>query len=156
MPSASSIAAARKDTQRLRARSRDFVRRFHRCGQKRHTTTATYISGCLLTLPSLRSEKTHNDCELDRSTDGNRGFHRCGQKRHTTTWSECSALETKRIETARKDTFQLDCRWTCSSEVQNPHVVKWGTSKQLRLQTIDVTSAQDHVYLPLYLNQTSI
>ena len=66
MPPNSSIAAVRKDTQRLRARSTDVVRGFHRCGQKRHTTTATYINGCLLTLPSLRSEKTHNDCELDQ------------------------------------------------------------------------------------------
>ena len=66
MPSASSIAAVRKDTQRLRATSRDVVRGFHRCGQKRHTTTASYIGECHLTLPSLRSEKTHNDCELDQ------------------------------------------------------------------------------------------
>ena len=83
MPSNSSIAAVRKDTQRLRA----------------------------------------------RSTDAVRGFHRCGQKRHTTTWSECSALETKRIE------FPLQY-------VPAPAKCR-----------IHVAAAQDHVSLPLSLNQ---
>ena len=83
MPSNSSIAAVRKDTQRLRA----------------------------------------------RSTDAVRGFHRCGQKRHTTTWSECSALETKRIEfPVQYVPAPAKCR-------------------------IHVAAAQGHVSLPLYLNQ---
>ena len=100
MPSASSIAAARKDTQRLRARSRDFVRRFHRCGQKRHTTTATYISGCLLTLPSLRSEKTHNECELDQRMafeDSIAAVRKDTQRR------EANALHLKRRELKRPE-----------------------------------------------------
>ena len=53
MPSNSSIAAVRKDTQRLELD--------HRMSSE----DSSYISGCRLTLPSLRSEKTHNDCELD-------------------------------------------------------------------------------------------